>query len=91
MGGCHYIIKMVKVCILNINSGNTGSLSNMLNHLKIKILFQEKKKQLMQRHTYILPGVGSFNEVMKNFKKIYTNPNIRKKYFKKKNHCWEYV
>ena len=84
MGGCHYIIKMVKVCILNINSGNTGSLSNMLNHLKIKNTISRKKETINAATHYILPGVGSFNEVMKNFKKYIPIKTLEKNILKKK-------
>ena len=55
--------------IINTESQNIGSIINCLNYLKIKHKLINNIKELQRVKLIILPGVGSFDFVIKNLKK----------------------
>lgn len=55
--------------IINTESQNIGSIINCLQYLKIKFKLINKIEELQKVKLIILPGVGSFDFVIKNLKK----------------------
>lgn len=74
---------MLKICLIDVGSGNIGSLSNMLNYLKIKHVISNNSEDINNSSHYILPGVGSFKNVMENLSKKISIKNLEKNVFKK--------
>ena len=58
----------MKVGILDIKSGNTGSLKNILKYIDLKFDIIEEKEKIKNASSLIIPGDGSFN-VIKYIKK----------------------
>ena len=56
-----------KICIIDYGVGNLRSVINALEHtVKCSVCVSDNKKELDSSDILILPGVGSFNEAMKN-------------------------
>ena len=55
--------------IINTGSQNIGSIINCLNYIKIKFKLINNINELKKVKMIILPGVGSFDFVIKNLKK----------------------
>ena len=55
--------------IIDYGMGNLKSVSNALDSLKIKNIISDDKEILKSCKKLILPGVGAFNDAMKNLKK----------------------
>ena len=53
-----------RVCILDYGSGNVGSVSNLLQHLKITNVISNQVDEIKNSTHLILPGVGSFQSAM---------------------------
>ncbi len=56
------------IVIIDYGLGNLGSISNMLNYLGIENVISSDTNEIMMADKLILPGVGSFDEGMKNLK-----------------------
>ena len=56
--------------ILDYGMGNLGSVSNMLNKLNCSHVISQDKKDVLSATKLILPGVGSFDEAVKNLKHL---------------------
>ena len=56
--------------ILDYNMGNLGSIQNMLKKIGVPSLITSKAEDLVKATKIILPGVGAFDEAMKNLKKL---------------------
>ena len=61
---------MNTVLIIDYKVGNNKSVINSLAFLGYKFLISNKKKDIAEANAYILPGVGAFNEAMKNIQKL---------------------
>ena len=55
-----------KICIIDYNSGNTGSVFNILKFLNYNLVLSNKDHDIIDSTHLILPGVGSFKSVMQN-------------------------
>ncbi|MDC3126555.1 imidazole glycerol phosphate synthase subunit HisH [Candidatus Pelagibacter sp.] len=58
----------MNVVIIDYKSGNTKSVSNLLNLLKVKNSISCKKKDIIDCSHLILPGVGAYEAAMRNLK-----------------------
>lgn len=56
------------IAIIDYGLGNLGSISNMLNYLNIEHIITSDFNEIEQADKLILPGVGSFDEGMRNLK-----------------------
>lgn len=65
-----YIMKQKKVCILDTRSGNLLSLSNMVSFLGLRYLISNRNKDFKNSDFLIIPGVGTFSNVMNNLEKL---------------------
>lgn len=54
--------------IIDYGMGNLQSVKNALDTLNIKNIISDNKEVLQRCHKLILPGVGAFNDAMKNLK-----------------------
>jgi|TARA_B100001964_G_scaffold190652_1_gene212788 glutamine amidotransferase len=57
-----------KICLLDFKTGNTGSVSNLLEKLNIKYCVSNKNHEIESSSHLILPGVGSFEKAINNLK-----------------------
>ena len=67
-----------KICIIDYGMGNLRSVINALEHtVKCSVCVSDNKKELDSSDMLILPGVGSFNEAMKNLRErdLFNNLN----------------
>ena len=55
--------------IINTESQNIGSIINCLKYIKVKFILIDTIEELKKVKLVILPGVGSFDFVIKNLKK----------------------
>jgi len=53
-----------KVCLIDFDTGNIGSISNLLEKLKINFCVSDKDDDIRNSSHLILPGVGSFAKAM---------------------------
>lgn len=58
------------VLIIDYKVGNNQSVINALKFLGYNFLVSNRKEDIMKANAYILPGVGAFNEAMKNLQKL---------------------
>lgn len=59
----------MKITIIDYDMGNVGSILNMINFIGFKAKITNNPKEIMASDKIILPGVGSFDEGIKNLKK----------------------
>lgn len=57
---------MKKIIVLDLDVGNVQSVSNSLNFINIKHKITSEKKDIKEATHIILPGVGSFGQLVKN-------------------------
>tara|TARA_X000000950_G_scaffold286734_1_gene396598 strand:+ start:734 stop:1342 length:609 start_codon:yes stop_codon:yes gene_type:complete len=69
---------MIKPLILDINSGNILSLKNIILKFSKKVSISSEDNNIINATHIFLPGVGSYNQVMKNIKNR-VNINLLKK------------
>jgi len=60
---------MSKVLIIDTGTSNIKSIANAINHLNFEYEIVKTNKNLNNAQCIILPGVGSFDRVMKSIKK----------------------
>jgi imidazole glycerol phosphate synthase glutamine amidotransferase subunit len=62
---------LTKIAIIDVNTGNSAAVQNMLNHLgyNATILCDAGSREAEQSDVVILPGVGNFNSVMQALEK----------------------
>jgi len=56
----------VMITIIDIGMGNLGSIANMLEKIKVKAVISSDENDIFKAEKLILPGVGSFDNAMKN-------------------------
>jgi glutamine amidotransferase len=54
------------ITIIDIGMGNLGSIVNMLEKIKVKAVISSDENDIFKAEKLILPGVGSFDNAMKN-------------------------
>jgi glutamine amidotransferase len=59
----------MKICIIDADGGNKMSVYNILKHLNIEVKISRSRKDLSDATHLILPGVGSYSNLMNNLKK----------------------
>ena len=77
--------------IINTGVGNFEAIKNVLNHIGLNAKISEKNENFDEYKFIIIPGIGSFDSVMKNLKdhddffKLTKNSYIKEKklYIKK--------
>lgn len=70
--------------IIKTSSQNTGSIINCFNYLNIKTFIIDDLNQVDKFKKIIIPGVGSFNPIVKSLKSIkITNELIKKIFYEK--------
>jgi glutamine amidotransferase len=55
---------MAKVCILDYGGGNVKSVFNMFESIGVESVISNKESEIIEASHVVLPGVGSFGEVM---------------------------
>ena len=73
---------MEPIGVINYGYGNIFSVINSLNYLDIKYKIIDKPEQISEFHNVILPGVGSFGNVMRKLNELNFN-NALKEYVQK--------
>tara|TARA_Y100000590_G_C15554074_1_gene952073 strand:+ start:120 stop:737 length:618 start_codon:yes stop_codon:yes gene_type:complete len=73
-----------KICILNYESGNVGSVSNMLRHMGYNSVISNDEKEIRDSTHIILPGVGSFGNAMKKINNLIPIKILENEVFKQK-------
>jgi glutamine amidotransferase len=59
----------MKVCIVDANSGNKKSVYNLIKYLNYDVIVSRFLKDITNATHLILPGVGSYSEMMSKLKK----------------------
>jgi glutamine amidotransferase len=67
------------IAIIDYEIGNVGSVLNILKKIKAEAIISSRPADLLQASKIILPGVGSFDDAMKNLKRLEYLPVL--------NHC----
>lgn len=73
-----------KIIIVNTNSSNQFNLLNAIKYLGYNVSISDNKKKILESDKIIFPGIGSFDHVCKNMKKINLF-NFLKKVLKQKD------
>ena len=67
------------IVIIDYGMGNLGSIYNMLRKINVKSIISSKKEDLQNASKLILPGVGAFDNGMKNLLKLDIIPTLEDK------------
>ena len=59
----------MNICIVDADSGNKMSVYNLLKYLNLNVKISRSRNDLTDATHLILPGVGSYNNLMNNLKK----------------------
>lgn len=73
-----------KILIIDYGVGNHQSVINALNSLGYDFLVSNKKEHILNSDIYIFPGVGAFNEAMKNLNNLGLVELLKKQILEKK-------
>ena len=66
----------MSIVIIDYGLGNINSIVGALKKLKVKYLFSRDPKDIEKSSKIILPGVGSFENGMKNLEKFKLNDKL---------------
>ena len=72
------------IAIVNIGMGNLGSILNMLEKIKVKSIISSDVNDILKAEKIILPGVGSFDNAMKNLTDMNLVPLLNERVLKDK-------
>ena len=72
------------ITIVDYNTGNLGSIKNMLSYLGIESKITNKKEDIERAEKLILPGVGHFDYGMQQLQKINLISTLNKKVLEEK-------
>ena len=72
------------ICIVDFNTGNVASISNMLTKLGISNCISNKQDDILSAQKIILPGVGAFDNGIDNLLKLQFNEILEFKVFEEK-------
>ena len=64
---------MVKICIIDYGSGNQKSLFNLIKSLGFNVILSDSDKEISKCSHLLLPGVGSYGDLMLRLKKKKSN------------------
>jgi glutamine amidotransferase len=73
-----------KILIIDYGVGNDQSVINAISFLGYDFLVSAKKEDILKADAYILPGVGAFNEAMKNLKELGIEDLLKEQVLKNK-------
>lgn len=73
-----------KVLIIDYKVGNHQSIANALKFLGYEFSVSSDKKEIEKASSYILPGVGAFDEAMKNLKELDLIDELRRQVIENK-------
>lgn len=59
---------MIKVCIIDYGSGNQRSLFNLIKSLNFDVILSNSEKEISKCSHLLLPGVGSYGDLMQRLK-----------------------
>jgi imidazole glycerol-phosphate synthase subunit HisH len=77
-------IKKKKICVLDFDTGNIGSVSNLLEKLNLNYCVSNKNDDLEDSSHLILPGVGSFSKAITKLKQKIDITFLNKQVLQKK-------
>jgi len=80
-----------KIVIIDYGMGNVASVQKALNFLNISSIITNSHKEIINSSALILPGVGSFNQGMKNLKDRGLDELLTDEVINKKKPFLEYV
>lgn len=75
---------MIDVAIIDYNMGNLRSIKSACEKVNLKSIITKNHKDIMLAKSIILPGVGSFDQAIKNIKKNKLDTIIKNFYYSKK-------
>jgi imidazole glycerol-phosphate synthase subunit HisH len=75
---------MIDVAIIDYNMGNLRSIKSACEYVDLKSIITKNHKDIMLAKSIILPGVGSFDQAIKNIKKNKLDSVIKNFYYSKK-------
>ncbi len=58
------------ITIIDYGTGNLGSIKNMLKKIGVQSIISNKIPDIERAEKFILPGVGAFNNGMKNLREM---------------------
>lgn len=67
------------IVIVDYGMGNLGSIQNMLKHIGVKSTISFRKEDIERTKKVILPGVGAFDNGMRNIEKLGILPLLNRK------------
>lgn len=70
--------------IIDIGTGNLGSIRNMLKKINKKAIIASKTEDILSAEKIILPGVGSFDSAMKKIQVLHLRPILESQVLKNK-------
>ena len=73
-----------KICVLNYESGNVGSVFNMLQFMGYESIISNDENEIKNSTHIILPGVGSFGNAMKKIRSLVPLKILENEVFNKK-------
>ena len=74
-----------KACIINFSTNNLLSIERAISFLGYETRIINEKENISSYDIIVLPGVGTFNQVMNNLKKTKLLDVIEQALIKKKN------
>jgi glutamine amidotransferase len=66
----------IKICIIDYGSGNQKSLYNLINYLGYNVFSSRAEKDIKNSTHLLLPGVGSYADLMQRIKNLNLNDVI---------------
>ena len=75
---------MIKPLIIDIQSGNILSLKNILSNLNTEVTVGNKEEEIEKSTHILLPGVGTYSNVIKNTNKFLNIPLLKNQIILKK-------
>ncbi len=79
-------MKNKKICIINYGMGNIHSVYNALVEIGFTPIVTDKKEAMKKADCFILPGVGAFEEAMKNLNNLNLIDEIKNQILGKKKY-----
>ena len=73
-----------KICVLNYESGNVGSVFNMLQFMGYESIISNDENEIKNSTHIILPGVGSFGNAMRKIRSLVPLKILENEVFNKK-------
>lgn len=75
----HYSSSSIMVTIIDYKTGNMGSIQNMLKKIRVESIITSDPDEISRASKIILPGVGSFDQGMRNLADLRINEILNQK------------